>query len=351
MSKTTLLKAAFNAIYHTGLGRMLSPAWGGKGVIFCLHHVTPGGGKQAGFSPNSNLEISPTFLDDIITHVKAKGYSLLSLDDAVEQLKKGRLPQRFAVFTLDDGYLDNYVHAWPVFQRHACPFTVYVAPRIAEGTCELWWRVLELVISRADNVSLDVDGHEISARCVTLEGKQAAWRMLAPRVQSMPEFEQREWIRRTAEMWDVDVEQYCRSVAMTWDQIKTMNSDPLVTIGAHTNNHFNLKKLSQEDAKKEMSKSRARIEEILGTAVKHFAYPYGNKDAAGPREFCLAKLAGYETAVVTRLGTVDFQYSSHMHALPRLMVSGRYQQISSIDALMSGVPGRLANGFGALNVS
>jgi peptidoglycan/xylan/chitin deacetylase (PgdA/CDA1 family) len=351
MSRTTLLQTAFDAIYHSGAAKFMESHWCGLGVIFCLHHVKPGGGVQRGFAPNSNLEITPEFLADIILLVKRKGYELLSLPDAVERIRQGQSTNRFAVFTLDDGYKDNLVHAMPVFKAAECPFTVYVAPRIADGTCELWWRGLEAIIAKADHLTCKMGEITFDAATASESAKFAAWRTLAPKLQSLPEYEQRQTLRAIADRYGVDVDAQCRSVAMTWDEIRTMAAEPLATIGAHTLNHYNLRKLAEADARREIFESSARVASEIGRPVRHFAYPYGNKDAAGPREFKLCAEAGYTSSVVTRLGTITPDHVNHLQTLPRIMVSGRFQNLRSIETLMSGVPGRLANGGRALNVS
>jgi peptidoglycan/xylan/chitin deacetylase (PgdA/CDA1 family) len=350
MSKTTILKTAFETIYRSGAARLMAPAWGGCGIIFCLHHVTPGGGLQQGFAPNTHLEITPEFLDELIRLVKAKGYDLISIADIAERLKTDNSRKnRFAVFTLDDGYRDNLEYAMPVFQRHNCPFTVYVAPRIADGTCELWWRVLEAVIATQDVVTVEDRAERFNTADLT--SKWLAWRKLQPLVQNMPEYEQRLWIRRLAKDHCVDVDSLCRHAAMSWDHIRAMVKQPLATIGAHTLNHYNLKRLPIEDVRREIEESGKRIEAELGQPMQHFAYPYGNKDAAGLREFEIAKANGYATAVVTRLGPVQSAHQIHMHALPRIMVSGRYQNTRYIEALMSGIPSMLSNKFHGMNVA
>ncbi len=350
MSRTAILKTGFEAIYHSRAAAMLSGRWGGLGVIFCLHQVTPGGGTQSGFAPNSNLEIAPEFLSDIITLVKSLGYEPVSTSTAVERLKSGRKGNRFAVFTLDDGYKDNQLHALPVFQKHQCPFTIYVAPRIADGTCEIWWRGLEAVIAKARHLNVDINGKLFVGDIQSEPAKWSAWQALAPQLQAMPEFAQRDCIRQLAERNHVDLNAICRSAAMTWDELRELNSNPLVTIGAHTLNHYNLLKLPEADARREIVESRQRVAAELNAPVEHFAFPYGNRDAAGPREFTMSEKAGFQSSVVTRMGTLQPEHANHLHALPRIMISGRFQKIRYIEALLSGVPARLSNGFRALNV-
>ena len=91
---------------------------------------------------------------------------------------------------------------------------------------------------------------------------------------------------------------------MSWDELKPFADDPLITIGAHTITHCNLAKQTEAIAAQEMAISRARIESVLQRPAVHLAYPYGDKVAAGAREFALARAAGFKTAVTTRPGMV-----------------------------------------------
>src|SRR6266852_1457256 len=95
----------------------------------------------------------------------------------------------------------------------------------------------------------------------------------------------------------VDEIAICRELCMSWDELKPFADDPLITIGAHTITHCNLARQPEAIAAHEMASSRARIESVLQRPVVHLAYPYGDKIAAGPREFALAHASGYKTAV------------------------------------------------------
>ena len=55
---------------------------------------------EQGFAPNSKLEITPSFLRELITLVRSRGFETLSLGTMVERLKQGRgTGKPMAVFT------------------------------------------------------------------------------------------------------------------------------------------------------------------------------------------------------------------------------------------------------------
>jgi peptidoglycan/xylan/chitin deacetylase (PgdA/CDA1 family) len=350
VSRSTLLRTCFDVLHYSGAAAVLKPFFAGAGVVFCLHRVMPGGGVENGFAPNANLAISPQFLSDIIQLVKARGYDLIHLHEVGARLSSPQA-KPFAVFTLDDGYLDNLVHAMPVFRKQRCPFTVFVAPHITDGKCEMWWSNLEAIIAASSTLDGQIEGADYQFETRNDAEKYAAWSFLAPKVQAMPEHDQREWILREADKARVDVYALCRAAAMTWDDVRLMAADPLATIGAHTLNHYNLLKLDAEDAQWEMEESKCRIEEEIGKSIETFAYPYGNSDAAGPREFALAADAGFKASVTTRHGVVFQTHADHMQALPRLMVSGRFQKTRYIETMITGMSGALSNRFQKVNVS
>ena len=135
---------------------------------------------------------------------------------------------------------------------------------------------------------------------------------------------------------------------MTWDELRALDTDALVTIGAHTQNHFALAKLPAWQAREEVRGSLHRIEQELGESPRHFSYPYGAPDCAGPREFAMLREAGVKTAVTTRKGMVFAAHAAHTNALPRLSLNGGYQDLRYIEVLLSGLPTALQSGFGML---
>ena len=352
MASAALLRACLEVLHYSRLSHILRRKFQGRGSIFCLHHVCPGGGLQNGFAPNSKLEITPEFLEQIILLVRLRGFETVSMAEAVTRIKNSTPNQKpFAVFTLDDGYKDNQIFGQPVFGRLMCPYTVFVAPQIVEGSCELWWRALEHIIEKNTKCSATIAGQTFNIETRTRPQKNAAWRVLSAKMAALPELEQRQIIREMANRYGFDLKKFCLSVAMTWDELRKLKLDPLCTIGAHTMNHYAVKKLTPEQSKFELEESKRVITKELGEPVQFFAYPYGDEPAAGPRDFMIAEQAGYVASVTTRKGVIFDGHADHLQALPRIMVSGRYQKLRYIDALISGVPTALLNGFSQVNVS
>ncbi|MCP5081882.1 MAG: polysaccharide deacetylase family protein [Alphaproteobacteria bacterium] len=345
------VRTVLDGLFYSGAHRLLAPFVQGIGSFLMLHHVRPGTDKN-GFAPNAGLEITPEFLDTVLSHFQERGIEFVSFAEGIRRTKLGVSQKSFAVFTLDDGYLDNFEHAWPIFKRHDCPFTIFIASDITDGTSELWWQILEQAIAASTSLSAQVAGDTISCQTATAAQKQQAYEKLYKQVRwGLEEQEQRKWIRSFAETQGIDVQAHCRAEAMTWDQVREINEDPLCTIGAHTVHHYAVGRMSEEDAYLEMLLSRGRIAEELGAAPAYFCYPYGDEVSAGARDFALAKKAGFEAAVTTRKGMIYPGHAEHLLALPRVSLNGAFQHVRYVDVLMSGLPFMLANKFRAVNAA
>ncbi|MEA5452215.1 polysaccharide deacetylase family protein [Leptolyngbya sp. CCNP1308] len=64
---------------------------------------------------------------------------------------------------------------------------------------------------------------------------------------------------------------------LTWDQLKTMAADPLVTIASHSVTHPpDLRDLSDEELVYEVVESKRQLEAQLGVPMRYFSYPTGH---------------------------------------------------------------------------
>jgi peptidoglycan/xylan/chitin deacetylase (PgdA/CDA1 family) len=347
-SRHDLFAAGFRAIAASGADRWLGPVARGAGVILTFHHVRPVAFGE--FAPNRLLEITPDFLDLTLRTIKTKGFDLVPLDEVPARIGRKDGPP-FAVLTFDDGYRDNVEHAAPILRHHRAPWTLFVTTDFADGRGRLWWLELEAAIARLDRVRVGFDGEALDLPSRTAAEKQRAFAAVYWRLRAGPEDALREQIGRLAESAGVDSAKLVRSLCLGWDEIAVLARDPAVTIGAHTLTHPMLAKHGEEMARREMAESKAILEQRLGRTVRHLAYPVGDPTSAGPREFRLAREAGFVTAVTTRPGHVFPVHAAHLHALPRVSVNGLFQSEAALASLLSGVPFLAFNRGRKLNVS
>jgi peptidoglycan/xylan/chitin deacetylase (PgdA/CDA1 family) len=339
-----VIRAGLGALYFTGAHFLLRPIFAGVGAIFMLHHVRPR--RDAAFQPNHHLEVAPEFLRAMLSHLKSRDIDIVTMDEVHQRLVERNFSRRFACFTLDDGYRDNRDFALPVMREFDAPLTVYVASDFAEGCGRLWWIALEMAITKASSIEVKFGDVATRLDTSTPAAKQAAFDRLHDWLRGLPgEHDIQREISTLCARHGVDETAICRELCMSWDELKSFADDPLVTIGAHTITHCNLARQTEETASHEMAASRARIESVLGRPVLHLAYPYGDKIAAGPREFALAQSAGFKTAVTTRPGMIFPESAAHLSALQRVSLNGNYQDARILPVLTSGAATAMWNGF------
>jgi peptidoglycan/xylan/chitin deacetylase (PgdA/CDA1 family) len=346
VNKEDFARRAFDVMFFSGAAGALAPVCRGLGGVIRLSHVRPGSAPRPAFDPNRARVITPGFLDAAIAHLRQRGFDLLSLRDALQRLRRPGEPRRpFIVFTVEGAYRDSLVHAWPVFRKNNCPFTLFVSTALADGTGELWWLGLEAVIAGETRISLDFAGIPGEMPAVSDAQKQAVWRRLYGPLRAMQPSRQRTVMHRLCREHGIDLISLSRADAMSWHEIRTVARDPLCTIGAGSVHYFALATLSAGDAEAEISESARRIACEVGATPRYFAYPYGDRSAAGPREFALAAKAGFSAAVTGRHGMIFPEHRDCLLALPGISLHGDYQELRYLDVLLSGIPSMLTNGF------
>jgi peptidoglycan/xylan/chitin deacetylase (PgdA/CDA1 family) len=268
------------------------------------------------------------------------------------RLTEGDTRRRFVCVTIDDGYRDTLLWAYPILKRHRVPFAVYIPTSFPDRLGELWWLALEAVVARNKRIILLVDDEEQGFDCATVADKRHLFDQLYRWLRSQEsEDEVRHSVRDLARRYQVDIAGFCEELCMSWDELAKLAADPLVTIGAHTVNHVMLAKVPEKSARSEMEMSRAVLEASLGVRPRHFAYPVGDSTSAGPREFRIAAELGFQTAVTTRPGVIFRDHRKHLTALPRVSLNGDYQQMRYVRVLLSGAATAMWNGFQRLDAA
>lgn len=212
---------------------------------------------RVGGQASEEIDISTQRLESQLVYLLRR-YRIVPLDDVVntDLPLTASDPVDRVVLTFDDGYRETYDALLPLLHRYRIPVTLYLPTLYIETGRPMDW------------------------------GQFHGW----------PEDR--------------------RPLPMTWDQIRTLFATGFVTIGSHTHSHADLSRLSGPKIRGELEASRMIIEERIGIAARHFAYPFGSVSPLAAEivpEF-------YRTAVIG--GSTKNQASlPEPHAICRMPVS------------------------------
>ncbi|WP_199296170.1 polysaccharide deacetylase family protein [Trichocoleus sp. FACHB-591] len=112
---------------------------------------------------------------------------------------------------------------------------------------------------------------------------------------------------------------------VSWQELRTMAHDSLVTIASHSKTHPVLTKLSNQQLVQEVADSKKILESRLGRSVQYFTYPYGLYDARVKRAVANANYLG---AIAYAVPTEGFANQS-----PDLLSLARFEK-SQLDKVI-----------------
>ncbi|HUG78289.1 MAG TPA: polysaccharide deacetylase family protein [Burkholderiales bacterium] len=105
-----------------GLFALSRLATRGQLRLLCYHGIWLGGDPHYG----DCLYMSRQRFAQRVGLLARQGYPVLPLQDALERLRNGTLPDCAVAITIDDAWYGTYLHMLPVLRQHRMPATVYV---------------------------------------------------------------------------------------------------------------------------------------------------------------------------------------------------------------------------------
>lgn len=311
----------FSSLIHTKGYLLTKPFYAGIGHILAFHRVCPRR-KGERLSKNLWLEVTPEFLEETITFFAQRQYEAISLDQLRERLYHSVQPaKKFVVFTFDDGYVDNFTYAYPIFKRHQTPFTIYVTTNFPDRSAVLWWYLLEDLLLKEGRITISPENQSFTFACGTKAEKENTFTQLRTFIIGSHAQNTLSRIHAIFDPYHIDIYAKTDQLALNWEQIRQLSADPLVTIGAHTINHYALCQLPESEATTEIRESKQSIEAQINAPVSHFSYPFGTRDEAGARECQIVKACGFKTGTTTRPGNIFPNHKHYLECLPRNILS------------------------------
>jgi peptidoglycan/xylan/chitin deacetylase (PgdA/CDA1 family) len=242
----------------------------------------------------------------------ASHFNVLPLREAAQRLREGSLPARAACVTFDDGYADNYTIALPILRETGVPATFFIATAYLDGG-RMFNDVLIEIAKAVPDGPCDLSAIGQGAHpVVSLQDRRALMTRLIARFKYQPPAQRLPAAERLAADFGICLP---TDLMLSSAQLRAVHAAGM-EIGGHTDTHPILARQNPADARREIRVGKEKLETLLGTPVRVFAYPNGRpvKDYTDAH-VAMAADCGFEAAVSTRPAAADRH--SGVHELPR----------------------------------
>ncbi|MDP2896313.1 MAG: polysaccharide deacetylase family protein [bacterium] len=305
-------------------------------------------------------------------------HNVLSLLSAAQMMQNGvKLPKNAVAITLDDGYLDNYLNAYPILRSQKLPATFFLTTGFIGCRRPAWLLTLSAYLRLSPCKSLRLNSFDQCLRKLARAGRK----FLSSSTTSLAEASDEEVLRKmlktvTPDMIEDLVEEcapepeqayetlqlatlrdkakargilgdrlqrrplYERELLLDilrvrlglkgaiyvpfgemlrWHEVREMEQAGM-SFGAHTFSHAILTQVSRELAQREISQSKRRIEVFLKKPVTLFCYPNGKRNDFDEEYVAYLRRVGFVASCCTIPGSNDSE--SDLFALRRIGPSG-----------------------------
>jgi peptidoglycan/xylan/chitin deacetylase (PgdA/CDA1 family) len=312
-------------------------------VLYC-HEVLPCRARTGSEDVGAPGRLTVAELERRLLHVK-RHYGFISMDQALSRLRGATPGSRVAVaLTFDDGYRGFAQHVHGLLRRHGVPATLCVTTA-AVGTRGLWTDEVRAAVAQPALVSVVLP---VSGRRLDLGGalsRAQAGEALIAELKRTPDEKRRRLVRELGERAGVPPESERRM--LSWEELRELVRDPLVTIGAHTIGHPILSRMREDEAGVEIHGSRRHLERELGIPITIFSYPNGTGDDFTDACRRMARVAGYRVALSTIGGLA--RPGCDLYALPRTCLAAEpwprfVLRMAGLDDVLERIRGRRRRG-------
>ena len=252
-------------------------------------------------------------------------FEVISFADLLACEQAGRpFPERGLIITFDDGYRDNYTHAFPILKEFNLPATIFLVTGHIGTTKLFWWDVVSYCIKHtplAEKVFPDISHQKL--RLVDSRDKAFAIQMILGWIKHVPDDISRKFVEKLPGELNVAMtEEIGKGLLLSWDEVKEM-AHHRIEFGSHTVTHPILANVSEDRLHWEISESKKMIEQQTGNETVVMAYPVGRKSKFSLTAQEAVAKHGFRYAVSYEEGAVA-QKTYNRFAIPRIHVETEY---------------------------
>jgi len=303
--KSSLRKIIAWSYYYSGLYKIYQK---GKIHILMYHRVLKDNDKAI-LSMQPGMYVTESAFNNQMIFL-ARHYHLISLKELLELWKNGGYSKdkSYCIVTFDDGWLDNYLNAYPILKKHGIPATIFVTTSFM-GTNRWYWpeKLSFLLLNKYQDLLDLSDGVEVarddvvsaiftsvSDKCDCVKSEQIDFVIETLKKYSEQSIE--DAIEKIYELLNISVPE--ERAVLNRNEIKEMSNNG-ISFGSHTCNHKILTGIPLSEVREELKKSMSLLTAQNLNFVPVFCYPNGSYNQEIQN---IVRECGYEAAVTTRFG-------------------------------------------------
>ena len=227
--------------------------------VLAYHHVNEHKGDM--------VTVTPEVFERQMRYLSKAGYRTLKADELLSFINGGlSLDEKAVMITFDDGWLDNYVYAFPILRKYNMNAIIFLATDWIDKASE-----------NAVDLNALIPDHKES---FSLVGRDEGHKVL-----------------------------------LNWELVEEMAGSGLVEFCSHTKSHEKCHNLSAEELEGELAGSKSIMEERLGRPCTALCWPFGRNNDLSIK---VAREKGYRLLFTTRHGIVN--NDSDPYAVNRIAV-------------------------------
>ncbi|MGI4758946.1 MAG: polysaccharide deacetylase family protein [Janthinobacterium lividum] len=200
------------------------------------------------------------------------------------------LKRLHVAFTFDDGYLDNYQQAFPVFKAHSAGALFFLVPEYVGTATIPWWDAIASYVrnTRAQSITLS----KPEPLTISLnDSRENAIRQVLQHYKRKDNTDPAGFVADIERATSCPLPEPGRRF-LDWEEASEMQKSGM-EVGSHTFSHRILSQLSIEEQESELFRSKQQIEQHLHQPVTSLAYPVGQLTSFTKETERLARATGY----------------------------------------------------------
>jgi peptidoglycan/xylan/chitin deacetylase (PgdA/CDA1 family) len=259
----------------TGASRLLSgSAWRRHRLLILAYH----GVSMYDEHEWGGLYICPEHLRRRMELVARADCNVLPLQEALQRLQNGSLPDRAVVITFDDGWHDFFSVAFPIVQSFGYPVTLYLTTYYVEFNRPVFDPMCSYLLWKGRHKQ-ELEWPNVFPRPIALDDSHRHQSTVTieqfARSRKLSGFEKDALLAELAERLDIDYQELCRKRVMhlvTPEEARELASRG-VDLQYHTHRHRVYR--GRERMFTELRDNRRRITTFSANEPRHFCYTAG----------------------------------------------------------------------------